>query len=140
MGVLYKLLRTWVDEFIPYYMEIMGVDRPWHILYTNYEGQESMMLEYLRYNFLLTVTKKHCPSAGILGCYSSLSEWDFNYSSQVVSHQRVSPHPISALTVNSAERMIALKVILSLKKYEGKKVPVIFRCEVVVFWRECFLN
>ena len=20
-----------VDEFIPYYMEIMGVDRPWHI-------------------------------------------------------------------------------------------------------------
>ena len=21
-------LRTWVDEFIPYYMEIMGVDRP----------------------------------------------------------------------------------------------------------------
>ena len=20
----------WVDEFIPYYMEIMGVDRPWH--------------------------------------------------------------------------------------------------------------
>ena len=28
----YKPLRTWVDEFIPYYMEIMGVDRPWHIL------------------------------------------------------------------------------------------------------------
>ena len=27
----YKPLRTWVDEFIPYYMEIMGVDRPWHI-------------------------------------------------------------------------------------------------------------
>ena len=24
----YKPLRTWVDEFIPYYMEIMGVDRP----------------------------------------------------------------------------------------------------------------
>ena len=24
----YKALRTWVDEFIPYYMEIMGVDRP----------------------------------------------------------------------------------------------------------------
>ena len=23
----------WVDEFIPYYMEIMGVDRPWHILF-----------------------------------------------------------------------------------------------------------
>ena len=23
-----KPLRTWVDEFIPYYMEIMGVDRP----------------------------------------------------------------------------------------------------------------
>ena len=22
----YKPLRTWVDEFIPYYMEIMGVD------------------------------------------------------------------------------------------------------------------
>ena len=22
---------NWVDEFIPYYMEIMGVDRPWHI-------------------------------------------------------------------------------------------------------------
>ena len=22
----------WVDDFIPYYMEIMGVDRPWHIL------------------------------------------------------------------------------------------------------------
>ena len=22
-------LRTWVDEFIPYYMEIMGVDRPY---------------------------------------------------------------------------------------------------------------
>ena len=21
----------WVDEFIPYYKEIMGVDRPWHI-------------------------------------------------------------------------------------------------------------
>ena len=21
----------WVDEFIPYYMEIPGVDRPWHI-------------------------------------------------------------------------------------------------------------
>ena len=21
----------WVDEFIPYYTEIMGVDRPWHI-------------------------------------------------------------------------------------------------------------
>ena len=34
MGILimgpYKPLRTWVDEFIPY-MEIMGVDRPWHI-------------------------------------------------------------------------------------------------------------
>ncbi len=27
---LYKPLRIWVDEFIPYYMEIMGVDRPWH--------------------------------------------------------------------------------------------------------------
>ena len=26
-----KTQRTWVDEFIPYYMEIMGVDRPWHI-------------------------------------------------------------------------------------------------------------
>ena len=24
----YKPLRNWVDEFIPYYMEIMGVDRP----------------------------------------------------------------------------------------------------------------
>ena len=24
----YKPLRTWVDEFIPYYMEIIGVDRP----------------------------------------------------------------------------------------------------------------
>ena len=24
----YKPLRTWFDEFIPYYMEIMGVDRP----------------------------------------------------------------------------------------------------------------
>ena len=24
----YKPLRTWVDEFIPYYMEIMGVDQP----------------------------------------------------------------------------------------------------------------
>ena len=24
----YKPLRDWVDEFIPYYMEIMGVDRP----------------------------------------------------------------------------------------------------------------
>ena len=24
----YKPLRTWVDEFIPHYMEIMGVDRP----------------------------------------------------------------------------------------------------------------
>ena len=28
----YKPLRTWVDEFIPHYMERMGVDRPWHIL------------------------------------------------------------------------------------------------------------
>ena len=27
----YKPLRNWVDEFIPYYMEIMGVDRPWHV-------------------------------------------------------------------------------------------------------------
>ena len=27
----YKPLRTWVDEFIPYCMEIIGVDRPWHI-------------------------------------------------------------------------------------------------------------
>ena len=27
----YKPLRTWVDEFIPYYIEIMGVDRPLHI-------------------------------------------------------------------------------------------------------------
>ena len=27
---VYKPLRNWVDEFIPYYMEIMGVDRPWH--------------------------------------------------------------------------------------------------------------
>ena len=25
---VYKPLRTWVDEFIPYYMEIMEVDRP----------------------------------------------------------------------------------------------------------------
>ena len=24
-GVYYKPLRSWVDEFIPYYMEIMGV-------------------------------------------------------------------------------------------------------------------
>ena len=29
----YKPLRTWVDEFIPYCMEIMGVDRPWHIYF-----------------------------------------------------------------------------------------------------------
>ena len=27
MGI-FSPLRTWVDEFIPYYMEIMGVDRP----------------------------------------------------------------------------------------------------------------
>ena len=27
----YKPLRTWVAEFIPYYMEIRGVDRPWHM-------------------------------------------------------------------------------------------------------------
>ena len=26
----YKPLRTWVEFPIPYYMEIMGVDRPWH--------------------------------------------------------------------------------------------------------------
>ena len=25
----------WVDEFIPYYMEIMGVDRPWHTCQIN---------------------------------------------------------------------------------------------------------
>ena len=25
----------WVDEFIPYYMEIMGVDRPWHQMMAN---------------------------------------------------------------------------------------------------------
>ena len=25
---VYKPLRIWVDEFIPYHMEIMGVDRP----------------------------------------------------------------------------------------------------------------
>ena len=25
---VYKPLQNWVDEFIPYYMEIMGVDRP----------------------------------------------------------------------------------------------------------------
>ena len=31
----YKPLRNWVDEFIPYYVEIMGVDRPWHIWYTS---------------------------------------------------------------------------------------------------------
>ena len=24
----YKPLRTWVDEFIPHFMEIMGADRP----------------------------------------------------------------------------------------------------------------
>ena len=28
MGILYRPLRNWVDEFIPYYMQIMGVDRP----------------------------------------------------------------------------------------------------------------
>ena len=27
----YKPLRNWVDFPIPYYMEIMGVDRPWLI-------------------------------------------------------------------------------------------------------------
>ena len=27
----YKPLWTWVDEFSPYYMEKMGVDRPWHM-------------------------------------------------------------------------------------------------------------
>ena len=27
-GARKKNLRNWVDEFIPYYMEIMGVDRP----------------------------------------------------------------------------------------------------------------
>ena len=27
-GALFSPLRTWVDEFIPYYMAIMGVDRP----------------------------------------------------------------------------------------------------------------
>ena len=27
MGI-FSPLRNWVDEFIPYYMEIMGVDRP----------------------------------------------------------------------------------------------------------------
>ena len=25
---IYKPLRTWLDEFIPYHMDIMGVDRP----------------------------------------------------------------------------------------------------------------
>ena len=30
----YKPLRTWVDEFIHYYMEIMGVERPWHIFFS----------------------------------------------------------------------------------------------------------
>ena len=27
----YKPLRNWVDEFVSYSMEVMGVDRPWHI-------------------------------------------------------------------------------------------------------------
>ena len=27
----YKLLRDWVDEFIPYYMEMSWEFRPWHI-------------------------------------------------------------------------------------------------------------
>ncbi len=26
---IFQPLRNWVDEFIPYYMKIMGVDRPW---------------------------------------------------------------------------------------------------------------
>ena len=43
----YKPLRTWVDEFIPYYMEIMGVDRPWH---NNYPTSTSK----LRLSFPLT--------------------------------------------------------------------------------------
>ena len=29
----YKPLRGWVEFPIPYYMEIMGVDRPWHICF-----------------------------------------------------------------------------------------------------------
>ena len=29
-GALFSPLRNWVDEFIPYDMELMGVDRPWH--------------------------------------------------------------------------------------------------------------
>ena len=36
----YKPLRNWVDEFIPYYMEIfMGVDRPdrTYVTHLNYE-------------------------------------------------------------------------------------------------------
>ena len=42
----YKPLRNWVDEFIPYYMEIMGVDRPdrthgqstdtWHLIWFSF--------------------------------------------------------------------------------------------------------
>ena len=42
MGI-FSPLRTWVDEFIPYYMEIMGVDRPGTHVY-NTMGPQTYIL------------------------------------------------------------------------------------------------
>ena len=44
---VYKPLRTWVDEFIPY-MEITGVDRPWHKSTQNSEVQPTTFIHYHR--------------------------------------------------------------------------------------------
>ena len=46
---VYKPLRTWVDEFIPYYMEIMGVDRPWHRLEQSH-STNPVRLKLFRWN------------------------------------------------------------------------------------------
>ena len=46
---VYKPLRTWVDEFIPYYMEIMGVDRPWHRLEQSH-NTNPVRLKLFRWN------------------------------------------------------------------------------------------
>ena len=44
----YKPLRTWVEFPIPYYMEIMGVDRPWQLKSSGHSPSFSQLLSILR--------------------------------------------------------------------------------------------
>ena len=51
----------WVDEFIPYYMEIMGVGRPWHI-WTKTRGASLFIKDFFKIQSTFKSSHSFIPS------------------------------------------------------------------------------